>query len=43
MMPGIILSSTRYKDVFQANPSLSNELGFLVVIEDADFELVIIW
>ena len=42
MVPSIILSSTGYQDVVEADPRLSNELCLLVVIENADLELVII-
>lgn len=42
VMPTICSSTTTDHDILQAHPRLADEIGFLVVIKDRYFELVII-
>lgn len=42
ILPEIVLATTGDDDVAQVDPCLSNQFCLLVVVEDGDFELVIV-
>lgn len=41
-MPTVALTAAGQDDVLEVDPCLADELGLLVVVEDGDFELVVI-
>jgi hypothetical protein len=41
-MPPVVLASSRYAHILQANVGLSNQVCLFVVIEDGHFEIVVV-
>jgi hypothetical protein len=41
-LPHVILAASSNDDALEIDPRLSNEVGFLVVCEDGDLELVVV-
>jgi hypothetical protein len=41
-MPDVALAAAGLDDVADVDPCLADELGLLVVVEDGDFELVVV-
>lgn len=42
-MPEIVLATSLDNDVPKVNPGLPNQVCFLVVVEDRNLELVVVW
>ena len=42
LMPQIVLTTSWHNDLSQIDPSFTNEVRFLVVVEDGAFELVVV-
>lgn len=43
VMPQVVLATARDNNVTQVDPCLSYQVGLLIVVEDRDLELVVIW
>jgi hypothetical protein len=43
MVPLVALASTGHNDGFEVDPCLSDKVCSLVVVEDRDFELEVVW
>jgi len=42
-MPQVILAAARDNNVTQVDPGLSYQVGLLIIVEDRDLELVVVW
>lgn len=43
VMPQVILATARDNNVTQVDPGLSYQVGLLIIVEDRDLELIVIW
>lgn len=43
VVPQVILAAARDNNVTQVNPCLSYQVGLLIVVEDRNLELVVVW
>lgn len=43
VVPQVILAAARDNNVTQVDPCLSYQVGLLIVVEDRDLELVVVW
>jgi hypothetical protein len=42
VVPKVVLATPGHYNLLQAHPAFSNEVGLLVVIEDGDFQLIVV-
>lgn len=43
VVPQVILAAARHNNVTQVDPCLSYQVGLLIVVEDRNLELVVVW